>query len=36
MLRSTEPATRLSQPETAQGGDIIYIGSRKFTLPLVS
>jgi hypothetical protein len=36
MLRSTGPATRLTQAETAQGGDIIYIGSRKFTLPLVS
>lgn len=36
LLRSTESALRLTHAETAQGGDILYIGSRKFTLPLVS
>jgi hypothetical protein len=36
LMHTTGPAVRLTQPITLQGGDTLYIGSRKFILPTVS
>lgn len=36
VMCSTGPAVRLTQPETLQGGDTLYIGSRRFILPTIS
>ena len=36
IMRLTGPATRLLQLEILQGGDTLYIGSRRFILPTIS